>query len=102
MEQGINLTRLYEYFLYSLPDDYRHLLPKEVLLYFSYDKDLDSHSRSRCSTGTYCEYMNPSSELYQSIYTRHMEQFAMEQLFRSRLTAVSGCYLRTHDIQGHD
>ena len=30
------------------------------------------------------EYMNPSAELYQS-YTRHMEQFAMEQLFQSRI-----------------
>ena len=30
------------------------------------------------------EYMNPSAELYQN-YTRHMEQFAMEQLFQSRI-----------------
>ena len=29
--------------------------------------------------------MNPSSELYQN-YTRHMEQFAMEQLFQSRIS----------------
>ena len=28
---SINITRLYEYFLYSLPDDYNRLLPKEVL-----------------------------------------------------------------------
>ena len=31
------------------------------------------------------EYMNPSAELYQN-YTRHMEQFAMEQLFQSRIS----------------
>ncbi|WP_321021985.1 DUF5717 family protein, partial [Enterocloster bolteae] len=83
LEQGINLTRLYEYFLYSLPDDYGHLLPKEVLLYFSYDKDLDRHSRQMLYRNI-LEYMNPSAELYQN-YTRHMEQFAMEQLFQSRI-----------------
>ena len=83
LEQGVNLTRLYEYFLYSLPEDYGHLLPKEVLLYFSYDKDLDRHSRQMLYRNI-LEYMNPSAELYQN-YTRHMEQFAMEQLFQSRI-----------------
>ena len=84
LEQGVNLTRLYEYFLYSLPEDYGHLLPKEVLLYFSYDKDLDRHSRQVLYRNI-LEYMNPSAELYQN-YTRHMEQFAMEQLFQSRIS----------------
>ena len=79
----INLTRLYEYFLYSLPADYGCLLPKEVLLYFSYDKDLDSHSRSVLYSNILM-YMNPSSELYQT-YTRYMEQFAMDQLFRYKI-----------------
>ena len=83
LEQGVNLTRLYEYFLYSLPEDYGHLLPKEVLLYFSFDKDLDGHSRQMLYRNI-LEYMNPSAELYQN-YTRHMEQFAMEQLFQSRI-----------------
>lgn len=82
LEQGVNLTRLYEYFLYSLPEDYGHLLPKEVLLYFSYDKDLNRHSRQVLYRNI-LEYMNPSAELYQS-YTRHMEQFAI-QLFQSRI-----------------
>ena len=46
LKAHINLTRLYEYFLYSLPDDYGHALPKEVLLYFSYDKSLDQANKS--------------------------------------------------------
>ncbi len=45
LKAHINLTRLYEYFLYSLPDDYGHALPKEVLLYFSYDKSLDQANK---------------------------------------------------------
>lgn len=83
LKEGVNLTRLYEYFLFSLPEDYAYLLPKEVLLYFSYDKDLDPYSRSVLYRNILL-YMNPSSELYQS-YIRSMESFAMEQLFKSRI-----------------
>lgn len=83
LKNHISLTRLYEYFLYSLPENYGHLLPREVLLYFFYDKGLDV--RSRCVLYyNILRYMNPSQELYQS-YLRHMEQFAMEQLFSGRI-----------------
>lgn len=85
LKAGVNLTRLYEYFLYALPKDYAHLLPQEVLLYFSYDKDLDSRSRSVLYRNILL-YMNPSSKLYQS-YTRSMELFAMEQLFKNRINS---------------
>lgn len=85
LKEGVNLTRLYEYYLFSLPADYNHLLPKEVLLYFSYDKDLDRHSRSVLYRNILL-YMNPSAELYQS-YTRNMESFAMDQLFKSRINS---------------
>ena len=81
----VNLTRLYEYFLYSLPENYGHILPKEVLLYFSYDKDLDDRSRSVLYQNI-LQYMNPSAELYQT-YLRHMEAFAMDQLFAGKINS---------------
>lgn len=56
-----------------------------MLLYFSYDKDLDNHSRSVLYRNILL-YMSPSSELYQT-YVRHMEQFAMDQLFRSKINS---------------
>ena len=85
MKAHINLTRLYEYFLYSLPEDYGHALPKEVLLYFSYDKSLDKGSRSILYKNI-LQFVNPSSEIYQA-YVREMEQFAMEQLFAGRMNS---------------
>ena len=85
LEEGLSLTRLYEYFLYSLPKDYNHLLPKEVLLYFSYGHDLDRHSRSVLYKNILL-FMNPSSNLYRS-YERDMEQFALDQLFQSRINS---------------
>lgn len=85
LKEGISLTRLYEYFLYSLPKDYGHLMPKEVLLYFSYDHDLDNHSKSVLYKNI-LQYMNSSTELYKT-YEREMEQFAMNQLFESRINS---------------
>ncbi len=84
LNQKVNLTRLYEYFLYALPQNYGHLLPKEILLYFSYEKGMDYASRCTLYRNILL-YMNPSLELYQT-YTRSMEQFAMEQLFQGKIS----------------
>ncbi len=83
LEKGVSLTRLYEHYLYSLPEDYGHLLPKEVLLYFTYGHDLDDRARSVLYQNI-LQYMAPSSKLYQE-YERDMEQFAMDQLFQSKI-----------------
>lgn len=83
LEEGISLTRLYEYFLYSLPYDYPYLLPREVLLYFSYEKSMDDYSRSVLYMNI-MKYMNPESSLYRQ-YEREIEQFTMDQLLKSQL-----------------
>lgn len=96
MKAHINLTRLYEYFLYSLPEDYGHALPKEVLLYFSYDKTLDQTSRSVLYKNI-LQYVNPSTQVYQT-YVREMEQFAMEQLFAGRMNSALAVIYETYAL----
>ncbi|MCI8577242.1 MAG: hypothetical protein HFG64_06960 [Lachnospiraceae bacterium] len=83
LEEGISLTRLYEYFLYSLPEDYPCLLPQEVLMYFSYEKSMDDYSRSVLYANI-LRYMDPDKPLYKQ-YERDIEQFTMEQLLKSRV-----------------
>lgn len=83
LEAGISLTRLYEYYLYALPPNVQELLPKEVLLYFSYGHDLDYRSKAVLYRNILL-YLDPSSKLYQD-YERDMEQFAMEQLFAGKV-----------------
>lgn len=83
LEKGVSLTRLYEYYLYALPEDYGRLLPKEVLLYFTYGHDLDDYTR-KVLYQNILQYMPPSSKLYPE-YERDMEQFAMDQLFQSKI-----------------
>lgn len=92
LDQKIGLTRLYEYYLYSLPENYDRLLPKEVLLYFSFAQDLDRQSKEVLYWNI-LRYMKPSTKLYQS-YERDMEKFAMEQLFKSR---ISSCLAVIYD-----
>lgn len=86
LEAQISLTRLYEYYLYSLPKTYNQLLPREVLLYFSYGRDLDDAHKAVLYQNI-VQYLNPASKLYQD-YERDIEQFAMEQLFLSRVDSA--------------
>lgn len=84
IEEEISLTRLYEHFLYSLPKIYEKKMPKQVLLYFSYEHThLDRMSRSRLYENV-LTYVERGTKLYKA-YERTMEQFAMEQLFAGRI-----------------
>ncbi len=83
LETGVSLTGLYEYFLYSVPENYPYLLPKEVLLYFSYEKSMDDYSRSMLYMNI-LKYMKPNSDLYKQ-YERDIEKFTMEQLLGARV-----------------
>lgn len=83
LQEGVSLTRLYEYFVYSLPRDYPYLLPKEVLLYFSYERAMDDDLRSVLYTNI-LKYLKQDSPIYQQ-YERDMEQYTMEQLLKGRI-----------------
>lgn len=84
IKAGISLTRLYEYYIYALPKNYCYLLPKEVLLYFSYGgSELDLNSRTVLYKNVLV-YLEPTDPLYQA-YERTIEKFATEQLFESRI-----------------
>ncbi len=83
LAEKISLTRLYEYFLYSLPEDYGKLMPEEVLRYFSYDHNLDEDSRAVLYANM-IRYMDKESRLYQD-YQKAMGAFAAEQVLKARI-----------------
>lgn len=86
VKAGISLTRLYEYYLYALPKNYCYLLPKEILLYFSYgETELDLHSKTVLYKNVLV-YLEPSDPLYQA-YERSIEKFVTEQIFQSRINS---------------
>ena len=84
IKEEISLTRIYEYYLYSLPASYDQMLPKQVLLYFSYEHShMDRRSRSVLYANV-LTYLKPGDRLYKA-YEREMEKFAIEQLFEGRI-----------------
>ncbi|HIX16193.1 MAG TPA: hypothetical protein H9740_10830 [Candidatus Hungatella pullicola] len=87
VREGISLTRLYEYYLYALPQkEYKYLLPKEVLLYFSYGgNELDQSSREFLYKNVLV-YLKDTDPLYQT-YERTIEKFATEQLLKSHISS---------------
>ncbi|MBO5572681.1 MAG: hypothetical protein J5947_00360 [Clostridium sp.] len=86
-ERGINkdvsLTRLYEYYLASLPGDYGRLLPEKVLIYFAYTQDMDVTSRENLYWNI-LTYAKPNSQTYRD-FAPSMERFALEQLFQGKI-----------------
>lgn len=85
VKAGISLTRLNEYYLYSLPGDFGKGLLKEVLLYFSYVSELDRHSKSVLYKNI-LTYFTKDSDIYR-LFERDIEKFAMEQLFEGRINS---------------
>ena len=83
LKEQISLTRLYEYFLYSLPKDYSRLVPREVLLYFSYDNDLDRASKAVLYANI-IRYMGSQTQLYRD-YQKDMGSYAAEQILQNRI-----------------
>ncbi len=79
----VRLTRLYEYFLYSLPEDWEGELPQEIYLYFSYTNTLDERSKAVLFDNVLTHFA-PGSQIYDS-FARQMEEFAREQVFHGRM-----------------
>ncbi len=83
LEKNLSLTRLYEYYLYSLPKNYKQPIPKEVLLYFSYDNELDQNSRAVLYANI-IRYMKEDTPLFEG-YQKEIGRFAAEQILKSRI-----------------
>ena len=99
IKEEISLTRLFEYYLYSLPKNYEGSIPKQVLLYFSYENSqLDRQSRAVLYKNV-LEHVDPESSLYQK-YEREMEQFAMEELFAGRIDSCLAVIYKHMIYQG--
>lgn len=83
LEADLSLTRLYEYYLYAMPENYDRLMSREVFLYFSYSANLDAGSLAKLYANL-LTYGTPDSDIYR-MYERAMEEFAVDQLFKERI-----------------
>ncbi len=83
VEEDVHLTRLYEYYLYALPDDFAGALPRMILLYFSYNHTLDYRARAVLYLNV-LEFMKDDEEVYRA-YEGQIEKFAVDQLFQGHM-----------------
>ncbi len=84
VEADIRLTRLYEYYLYTLPEGFSEELPRILLLYFSYNNTLDYQTQARLYSYI-LEHCSTDEALAES-YRKKIEEFALDQLFQGRIS----------------
>lgn len=82
IQKELRITRLYEYYMMSLTLDEHVVIPKMVLMYFSFDSSLDSLHNSFLYA-----YMYRNKALYPELYESYREQierFLVFQLLKKR------------------
>ena len=80
--RDINVTKLYEYFVFSLDQEKEDEIPKQVLLYFVYQSEIDYHYQAYIYA-----YIHKNRDLYPEIYENYhgkIERFVLHQLGRAR------------------
>lgn len=83
VEENLRITRLYEYYMMSLPRDFDGELPKMVLLYFSYRSDLPYEITAYLYAYVY-RHREELADIYVN-YMAAMERFVLEQIDRGRI-----------------
>ena len=83
VEQNLRITRLYEYYMMSVPLQDDIALPKMVLMYFAYQSDL-SYEITAYLYAYVHKHREEMTEIYVN-YTASMERFVTEQIMRGRI-----------------
>ena len=83
VEKDVRLTRLYEYYLYSLPEHFEGKIPRMVLLYFTYNNTLDYVTQARL----YAYLLAHAGEDPQmdEVYRKPMEEFVRDQMLAGHM-----------------
>lgn len=83
VEQELRITKLYEYYMMALPEDYTGELPRMVLMYFAYQSDLDYRKNAFLYQYVY-ERRQEEPEYYIK-YCERIDQFVKQQIKRGRI-----------------
>lgn len=101
VENELRITKLYEYYMMSVDISKEQELPKMVLMYFSYQNNLD-YEHSAFLYYYVLRHRGEFPELYE-IYRGRMEQFVVQQIHKEHVSRhLAGLYeeLLTPEIIG--
>lgn len=83
VEHEIKITRLYEYYVETMPDNYQKMLPQVIRMYFAYNNTLSDSKKAF----VYANVIR-NKELDRNTYASYktaMEQFAKEKLLQGKV-----------------
>lgn len=80
----LRITNLFEYYMMSLDLNVVQELPRTVLMYFSYQNNLD-YERSACLYDYIVQHADKLGEIYE-VYKPRMEQFVMDQIRKEHIS----------------
>lgn len=83
VEQELRITKLYEYYMMSLPEDYKGEIPKMILMYFAYQSELDYRKNAFLYAYVYRK-REENPEYYIKFCTR-IESFVLNQVYKGRI-----------------
>lgn len=84
VERGLRITRLYEYYMMSVDLNFTGVLPRAVLMYFSYQSSLDDERNAFLYANVH-RNRKLFPELYGS-YLGSMEKFVLQQIRKQRIS----------------
>ncbi len=85
VKMQLRITKLYEYYMYSIPNDYDGLIPRSVLMYFGYRNDMNYH-RIAFLYANLISHKREYADTYDT-YREHMQVFAVEQIEQEHIDA---------------
>lgn len=83
VEANLRITRLYDYYLYSMTETMDAPIPEAVLLYFQYNQDLDYRKKAYLFANL-TKFQKEYPDLYEN-YHQDMIDFVLRQLEKGRV-----------------
>ncbi len=83
VERELRVTKLFEFYMMSLPEKYERELPKMIMMYFAYHSDLEYGKKALLYTNI-LKYKERYPEIAQS-YREPMESFVSEQIKKGHI-----------------
>ncbi len=94
VRRDIRLTRLYDYYLYTMPEDWEQPLPREIVLYFSYNSPHDPQSRLALYRNL-LRFYDTDREIMQS-YEGQIREYVRQEMMEGSVNAgLAELYRRT-------
>ena len=83
VKHELRVTKLYEYYALSMPENHQRELPKMVMMYFSYHSELD-YSRKAILYANVIQHKNEYPEIAAS-YSEAIDTFTIEQVKKGHI-----------------